>query len=189
MILQFLTGIYLMFNIAFQSCNDIKYPYDWSIEMELRKNNSVYVSIEKQRLMDKEYLNYELWFTFPYKFLEGNVKTLRLDCRDVTIYQTDIRGIYKNWSAGIGEYWDNGIPSTRFFFGKRLDFNIKFFLFPIELSFRSDVSTSDFKTYNHEENLWLTFDFISFMDLYCKAEVKDYGYLRWKTRFGIKFNL
>ena len=189
MILQFLTGIYLMFSMSFQSCNDSAMPYDWSIEFELRKKDSYYLSLEKQRLMDQEYTNYEILLTQRWKFLEANAKTLRLDGRDVTIYQVDLRGLYKNWSAGIGEYWQNGMPETRFFFGKQLDFDINFFLFPLELSFKSDISTIDFITYNHEEHLWLTFDFVSFLDLYVKANVFDYGYIRWRTSVGIKVNL
>lgn len=183
------TGLYLFFNVAFQSCNDPAMPYDWSIEFELRKKNSYYISLEKQRLMDTEYINYEILLTQRWKFLELNAKTLRLDGRDVTIYQVDIRGIYKNWSAGIGEYWQNGDPETRFFFGKQLDFEINFFLFPLELSFKSDISTKDFVNYCHEEHLWLTFDLITFLDLYVKATIKDYGYLRWDTKFGVKINL
>ena len=173
----------------FQSCNDPQFPYDYSLEFEMRKKNSFYVSLEKQRLMDEEYVDYEVWLIQRWKFLEANAKTLRLDGRDVTVYQIDLRGVYKDWSAGIGEYWENGSPSTRIFFGKKLDFEINFFLFPLELSFTSDVSTSDFINYNHKENLWLTFDLISFLDLYVKASVKDFGYRRFSTSFGIKINL
>ena len=189
MLTHILTGIYLMFNVAIQSCNDPQYPYDWSIETEIRKKDSYYLSMQKQRLMDQEYVNYEVWLTQRWKFLELNAKTLRLDGRDVTIYQVDLRGLYKNWSAGLGEYWHNGDPETRFFFGKQLDFDINFFLFPLELSFKSDISTTDFITYSHEEHLWLTFDFISFLDLYVKADVFDYGYIRWRTAVGVKVNL
>ena len=200
MILQFITGLYFLFGMNFQSCNDPQFPYDYSLEFEMRKKNSFYVSLEKQRLMDEEYVDYEVWLIQRWKFLEANAKTLRLDGRDVTVYQIDLRGVYKNWSAGIGEYWENvfgephpqkmiGSPSTRFFFGKKLDFEINFFLFPLDVSFNSDISTSDFINYNHEENLWLTFDLISFLDLYVKASVKDFGYLRWSQSMGIKLNL
>ena len=188
-ILKLLTGIYLMFNVNFQSCNDISMPYDWSAELEIKKGNSFYLCLESQRLLDKQYVNYEQRISVPYKFLELNGKTLRLDGRDITIYELDLRAVYKKWSVGVGEYWENGIPSTRFVFGKRFDIDINFFLFPIDVSFRSDVSTTDFKIYNHEENLWLTFDLISFLDLYVKMDVKDYGLLKWQSKFGIKFNL
>jgi len=187
--LSYIVGLYLLFNMSFQSCNDPQFPYDWSMQMEVRKKNSFYLSLEKERLMDREYTNYEVWLTQRWKYLELNGKTLRLDGRDITTYQIDIRGLYKNWSAGIGEYWYNGNPETRFFFGKQLDFDIKFFLIPLEVSFKSDISTKDFVVYNHEEHLWITFDFISFLDLYVKADVFDYGYLRWRTRLGVKINI
>ena len=189
MILQFLTGLYLLFNFSFQSCNSPQFPYDWSIEMEVRKKDSYYMSLEKQRLMDNEYVNYEIWLTQRWKFLEANAKTLRLDGRDVTIYQVDVRGLYKNWSIGVGEYWHNGDPETRFFFGKQLDFEINFFLFPLDVSFKSDISTKDFIKYSHEQHLWLTFDFVSFLDLDVKATVQDYGLIRFNTKFGVKINL
>lgn len=189
MITQFITGLYLMLSMAFQSCDDPQFPYDYSLEMELRKKNFVYVSLEKQRMMDQEYLNYEAWLTHRWKFLEMNAKTLRLDGRDITIYQVDLRGVYKDWSAGIGGYWHNNDAEIRFYFGKQLDFDINFFLFPLELSFKSDVSTKDFITYYHEEHLWLTFDFVSFLDLYVKGTMKDFGYIRFSTSCGIKVNL
>lgn len=169
-------------------------------------NEYLYTRIKNTYTDSTTWKEHEYRINYTYKYLTGRARWQKNTMVDLNIYQIDLRGLWKGWSAGCLESWDTA-PTTYFIFGKQFKFNFDFFIIPGHLEITSDFMTHDFKIWNYENTMNLKFrteikaienviNLLAKKDaslpavyFKCSYRLKDYGKTISEMLFGFEIEL
>jgi hypothetical protein len=174
-------------------------PTDYQISVDIQKKELLSAELEFEREDGNFYRNIYIELSQRIELAKSDTSKVpsmmfsgkRFDYKlaGIDLWQVDCRLSYFDWNIGVAQVWQKN-TKTNLVIGKtyRKEWGIPY-LVPINIDFRSDALSSDFKNWKSETRLSASLAVSSILDIFIRSKVLYYGDYNWILKVGLTLKL